>query len=205
MTDTPRDPNGNTAIDPDMGAIARSVLDFWFQGENGTDFSAQRKVWFKKNADFDRAIAEDFTAAYEWARDGALDALKDNPEGCLALAILLDQVPRNLFRGSSEAFATDGKAREVARHALDRGYDQQFPVAARMFLYLPFEHSEDLADQDRCCALFAAMGDEELLGYAVKHRDIIARFGRFPHRNAALGRPSTDEEAAFLTQPGSSF
>jgi uncharacterized protein (DUF924 family) len=205
MTDTPRDPNGKPEIDPDMSSIARSVLDFWFRGENGTDLSAQRKVWFEKDAAFDKAIADGFTAAYERARDGALDALQESPEGCLALVILLDQFPRNLFRGDPRTFATDARARALARHAVDRGFDQQLPAAARMFLYLPFEHSEDLDDQHRCCALIEAMGNEELLKYAVKHRDIIARFGRFPHRNAVLGRTTTDEEATFLTQPGSSF
>ena len=195
----------NTQIDPKIQNLAQSVLDFWFLGENGADLSAKRKAWFVKDEAFDRAIADQFTPVYERARAGDLDPLQASATGCLALAVILDQFPRNMFRNDPRAFATDEKARAVARHAVDRGFDTQLPPAARMFLYLPFEHSEDMADQDRCCALFAAMADEDLLQWAVKHRDIIARFGRFPHRNVALGRPTTDAEAAFLEQPDSSF
>jgi uncharacterized protein (DUF924 family) len=191
--------------DPKIRNIAQSVLDFWFQSDNGTDLTALRKLWFEKDDAFDQTVTEAFLPVYERAQVGELDALKDAAESCLALVIILDQFPRNIFRGDSRAFATDAAARAVARHAVDQGFDRQLPVAARMFLYMPFMHSEDMADQDTCCALFEAIGDDDLTHHAVKHRDIIARFGRFPHRNAALNRPTTDEEAAFLEQPGSSF
>ncbi len=136
--------------------------------------------------------------------DWALEA-----EPCLALILLLDQLPRNLFRGSAKAFATDAQAREAARAALARGFDRSLPASWRQFIYLPFEHSEDLADQDLSVKLATALARDpafaRALDYAERHRAIIARFGRFPHRNAALGRVSTAEEEAFLKEPGSSF
>ena len=126
-------------------------------------------------------------------------------EGALALAILLDQFPRNIYRGTPRAFAADAKARDAARNALAAGHDQAVAPFMRAFLYLPFEHSEDMADQDRSVALFRALGDEKYLGFAIGHRDVIARFGRFPHRNEILGRRSTPDELAYLRQPGAGF
>ena len=134
-----------------------------------------------------------------------LDSMANDPQGCLALIILLDQFSRNMFRGSAQAFAADEKALAHARTAVERGLDQQLPPFQRTFVYLPFEHSESLADQDRSVALFEALGDENTYDYAVRHRDIIVRFGRFPHRNVILGRESTPEELEFLKEPGSSF
>lgn len=175
------------------------ILDFCFAD------GATRK-WFEKDAAFDRAVRERLGPLHEQAAVGALDHWRESPEGSLALCVLLDQVPRNLFRDDARAFATDAAARAVTRHALERGFDRHLPQVQRLFLYLPLEHSETLEDQELCVRLVGALdGDPDWLDYAVRHRDIIARFGRFPHRNAALGRATTPEEARFLTEPGSSF
>jgi uncharacterized protein (DUF924 family) len=137
---------------------------------------------------------------------GDFDHWRETAAGCVALCILLDQAPRNLFRGDPRSFASDAAARAVTRHALARGLDRDLPQEQRAFLYLPLEHSENLADQEACVRLFAGLDENpDGLDYAVRHRDIIARFGRFPHRNAVLGRTSTPEETEFLTQAGSSF
>ncbi|MEM9684258.1 MAG: DUF924 family protein, partial [Pseudomonadota bacterium] len=139
------------------------------------------------------------------AAAGTYDAMIARPEDALALTILLDQFPRNIFRGSPQSFAYDAKALSVARQSLDLGHDGAVAPFQRTFFYLPFEHSEEMADQDRSVALFEALGDDNGLDYAVRHRDIVRQFGRFPHRNAVLGRKSTPEEVEFLKQPGSSF
>lgn len=178
-----------------------TVLTFWF----GDGPATPRDVWFKASPDFDMEVARRFRRTYEKAASGDLDGLAGSAEGCVTLAVLLDQFPRNMFRGTAGAFASDGQARAIARHALKRGFDSAVPEVGRLFLYLPFEHSEDLADQDRSVELFATLGNAEWLDYAERHRAVIARFGRFPHRNAALGRPSTPEEIAFLETPDSSF
>ena len=128
----------------------------------------------------------------------------DAPESCLALVILLDQFPRNMFRGTGRAFAADALARAAAQTIVGRGWDRKMSTDERSFAYLPFEHSESLADQQRCCELMRPLGGETYR-YALRHREIIARFGRFPHRNAALGRDSTPEEIEFLKTPGSGF
>ncbi len=176
------------------------VLDFWF----GPDAEGR---WFGKDAAFDRRVADALAEDHRRAAAGACDRWTGTAEGCLALVILLDQVPRNLFRGEPEAFATDAQAREVARLAVDRGFDRDTESQMRrMFLYLPFEHSEDLEDQETCCRLMAALDeDPSWAEWAVKHREVIARFGRFPHRNAALGRADSAEEVDFLAQPDSGF
>ena len=135
---------------------------------------------------------------------GAFDHWAETPRGTLALIILLDQFSRNLHRNSPEAFAADGKAREIARTAIERGIDRMLGEVERMFVYLPFEHSEDLADQDQSVRLFTSLG-EDMTRYAEDHRDVIRRFGRFPHRNAALGRTSTPDELAYLAQPDAGF
>jgi uncharacterized protein (DUF924 family) len=171
-----------------------SVIAFWRE--------AGREKWFEKNSDFDAAIKARFLSTYEAAAAHKLDTWRDNAEGALALAIVLDQFPRNMFRGSARAFATDPQAREVARDALARGFDAQIVPDLRTFLYLPFMHSEDLTDQDRCVELYRALGDPGSLKYAEIHADIIRRFGRFPHRNGVLGRDTTPEERAFLDAGG---
>jgi uncharacterized protein (DUF924 family) len=183
------------------------VLLFWFGGPGEAGKSHKR--WFEKSAAFDREVRERFLAAYEAGAAGALAHWKEAPRDCLALIVLLDQFPRNMFRGSARAFAADLLALEAARHAVAREYDQGLMPVERMFAYLPFEHSESLGDQVRACELTKALDGfpetADAYRYALAHRDIIERFGRFPHRNAILGRPSTPEEIAFLAQPGSSF
>ena len=180
---------------------------FWFgpPGERGQP----QKRWFEKSDLFDAEVRSRFLGLYENAAAGRLSYLKADPEPCLALVVLLDQFPRNMFRGSARAFATDAAALDAARHAVGRGYDRGMLAVERLFLYLPFEHSEALADQERSCELTAPLDRLEpslqAHRYALLHRDIIRRFGRFPHRNAILGRESTAEEIEFLKGPNSSF
>jgi uncharacterized protein (DUF924 family) len=157
--------------------------------------------WFRKDETFDRDFRDRFLAAHEAAARGTLDDWLRTPNGALALCILLDQFPRNAFRGTPRMFATDAKARETARAAVDAGFDEQVDPSLRQFFYLPFMHSEQLADQDVCVELTNRIG-EESARYARMHRDIIARFGRFPHRNAVLGRATTPEEQQFLDEGG---
>jgi uncharacterized protein (DUF924 family) len=183
--------------------ITPRVLEFWFEGSD--QGRVTREVWFKTDAAFDQAIAERFLDDHERAAMGAYDGIAETPEGSLTLILLLDQFPRNLFRGSPRAFSSDARARRVSSTALERGFDGLLQPFQKMFLYLPFEHSEEVEDQDRSVALFRALGNANLIDYAERHRDIVARFGRFPHRNAALGRESSDAETAFLKSPGSSF
>ncbi len=185
--------------------LTKRVLDFWL-GEEGSDvFGTSRKEWFVKDPDFDNQIRELFLEDVEAAIDGAYGRMAESQMGCLALIILLDQFPRNLFRDTARAFAGDRRALSLANEAARLGFDQNLPQSTQMFFYLPFEHSESIDDQRRCMEFFKAAGNEELLKWAIAHHDIIARFGRFPHRNAALARESTPEEIAFLEEPDSSF
>lgn len=185
-----------------------TVLDFWFDRKPGTVLQ-HRAAWFEKNDAFDAQIRERFAAAVETALAEGYADWAQTADGALALLILLDQFPRNLFRGQAKAFAGDTRARIIARQAVGRGFDIALPPVMRMFFYLPFEHSEHLPDQELAHLLFSALDKDlpghDLAGWADKHRVIIARFGRFPHRNAALGRESSPEEVEFLKQPGSSF
>lgn len=158
--------------------------------------------WYNKDDAFDAEIRQRFLPTWEAARDGRLDGWQDSDEGTLALLIVLDQFPRNMFRGDPRTFATDAKAREAARRAIAEGRDRRIDPLMRQFVYLPFEHSEDHADQQHCVRLFRDLGDAENLKYAELHEDIIRRFGRFPHRNAVLGRATTAEEQAFLNDGG---
>lgn len=157
--------------------------------------------WFKSDAGFDRVFSEHFMGAHLAAARGDLNAWRETAEGCLALLILLDQFPRNAFRGCGHMYATDPLARSIARHVLERGFDQQLDHEMRAFVYLPFEHSEDMADQELSVRLFDALGGA-FQPYAATHRDIIRRFGRFPHRNGELGRETSPEERAFLEGGG---
>lgn len=157
--------------------------------------------WFQGGDDFD-ARCQNFADAHHAAAQRRLAHWLETPEGALALVLLLDQIPRNVFRGTAHAFATDGLARHYAQRAIDAGHDAAFDPALRGFFYLPFEHAEDLCDQDRAVALFEALGHAEYLRYAIAHRHVIARFGRFPHRNAALGRTNSAEEQAWLDAGG---
>ena len=183
------------------------VLLFWFGGPG--EHGKRHKRWFEKNPDFDREIRERFLSLYEEAAVGQLSYLKESAASCLALIVVLDQFPRNMFRGTRRAFAADTLALDAARHALAQGYDRTMLPVERLFTYLPFEHSETLADQltacELCSSLQAFEETADVHRFAVVHRDIVARFGRFPHRNAILGRASTPEEIEFLKQPGSGF
>ena len=177
------------------------VLDFWFKRD--------RKAWFEKNPAFDAEIHSRFLPLYELGLMGKLKTWQQQPASCLALVILLDQFSRNMFRNSARAFAADLPAREAAGLILDNFWDKSMSPDERMFAYLPFEHSESLVDQERCLALMKEIGvfpeTADLPKWAEAHLVIIRRFGRFPHRNATLGRTNTPEEAEFLNQPGSSF
>ncbi|MGE0719065.1 MAG: DUF924 family protein [Alphaproteobacteria bacterium] len=191
------------------GTTPAAVLDFWLGAAGGETRGRFRQEWFTKDPDFDATIRTAFADAVGRALAGGFAEWEATGDGTLALLILLDQFPRNLFRGTARAFAGDARARAVADRALARGCDRGRPACERIFFYLPFEHSELMADQDRSCALFGQLAGEEngasYVDYAERHRDVIRRFGRFPHRNAALGRASTPEEEAFLKQPNSSF
>ena len=189
-------------------AKVQEVLDFWFGREGEPGYGEFREAWFRKDPEFDRTVRERFQDLHEAAARGDLDAWRDEAHSCLALVILLDQFPRNMFRGDPRSYATDRKAQETAEYAVDRALDRELPAFQRMFLYMPFMHSEDLEHQRRSVELFRVLGGDEegdSSHYAVRHMEIIERFGRFPHRNEVLGRRTTPEEAEFLTQPGSSF
>jgi uncharacterized protein (DUF924 family) len=175
-------------------AAIADIVSFWRE--------AGPEKWFEKDDEFDLTIRSRFLAIHEAAARGDLAAFEETAEGALALLILLDQFPRNMFRNNARAFATDHLARAVADRALARGFDQKTDATMRPFFYLPFMHSELLADQDRCLRLYEAFGDPEQLRFAVTHRDIIARFGRFPHRNRVLGRKTTPAEREFLDGGG---
>lgn len=193
-------------------ARSQAILNFWFGDptDPSSEYGQPRRIWFKKNPDFDAAIRQQFYADYERAAAGQLDAWKQQPQSCLALILLLDQFPRNMFRGTARSFATDPQALAVAQHAIAQGHDQSLMPVARQFVYLPFEHSEDLHHQGQAVAYFEALVQQapelhSALDYAYRHRDVIARFGRFPHRNEILGRETTPAEAEFLAQPGARF
>jgi uncharacterized protein (DUF924 family) len=177
-----------------MIASPEAVLEFWR--------GAGPDKWFEKDTSFDDEIGRRFLATYEAAAAGAFADWEATPEGALALVIVLDQFPRNIFRNSSRTFAADPLARAAAERAIARGFDLQAPLPIRQFFYLPFEHSESLADQERGVALVRATGDADLMKWAERHADIIRRFGRFPHRNRVLGRATTIEEQAFLDGGG---
>jgi len=173
---------------------AADVLAFWR--------AAGAAKWFKKNAAFDAEIASRFQVLWRDAAAGVLADWEAAPEPALSLVLVLDQFPRNMFRSKAEAFATDALARGVAERAIARGFDQKVPASERLFFYLPFEHSESLADQERAIALVSTLGDADLVRWAEMHADIIRRFGRFPHRNSVLNRTSTREEQQFLDAGG---
>lgn len=183
-------------LDEGLADEARSVLKFWF-------VECSPEQWFKKDPEFDRAVKERFEDLRARALAGAYDGWMETPQGALALVIALDQFSRNLFREDGRAFEADAKARSLTDLAIERGLDVGLPRRARMFLYLPYMHAEDLERQDACVRLVEAteMG-EETMYHAEQHRDVIRRFGRFPHRNAMMGRETTPEEEAFLRDGG---
>jgi uncharacterized protein (DUF924 family) len=175
-------------------ASPQAVLAFWRK--------AGPKKWFTKSAAFDRQIRARFLPAYKAAAARALSNWERTPESALALTIVLDQFPRNMFRGSAQAFAADLVARRIARRAIANGFNRRVPPGERQFFHFPFEHSESMKDQELCIALFRATGDREALKWAMLHANIIRKFGRFPHRNAVLGRKTTARERAFLNGGG---
>ena len=176
----------------------QNVLNFWF-----TEITPE--FWFKKDAEFDAAVKSRFSKAVSDALAGRLDHWADNSDGCLALIILLDQLTRNIFRQSARAFSGDDMALALSLRCVDRGYLDTAKVSHCHFMLMPMMHSEDLEIQDSSLPLFKKYTEKRTYEYALQHRDIISRFGRFPHRNEALGRPTTDCEKIFLTEPGSSF
>jgi uncharacterized protein (DUF924 family) len=177
-----------------MLATPADVLAFWR--------AAGPDKWFEKDDAFDAAIRARFLGTYEAAAAGRLVAWESEAESALALTIVLDQFPRNMFRGEARAFAADPIARAVADNAIARGFDRRYVPPERRFFYLPFMHAENLADQERCIALCRAAADDEGVKYAELHADIIRRFGRFPHRNRVLGRTTRPDEQAFLDDGG---
>lgn len=169
----------------------QDILDFWYTEE-------MRSKWFASTPQLDAAIRDQYERLWEAALHGELDDWRSTPDGCLALAIVLDQLPLNMFRGTAKSFASEAKSRDIVRHAIDQGYDKQIDATRLAFLYMPFMHSENLVDQDLSVALFEAAGLENNLRFARHHREIVRRFGRFPHRNAILGRASTPQELEYL-------
>jgi uncharacterized protein (DUF924 family) len=188
---------------------AQQVLDFWFGAPGDPDRGRARAAWFTKDAAFDAQIGERFGDLVDEARAGGLSGWVADPRSALALLVTCDQFPRNLYRDRPEAFSLDVRALALASEMVARGWDRRLLPVERLFVYLPFEHSESIDDQRESLRLFATLRDDPDAGssweWAVKHFEVIERFGRFPHRNAILGRPSTADEQAFLLQPGSRF
>jgi len=188
---------------------AETILGFWFGHPDEPDYGKQKAIWFHKKPEFDAELKQRFLEDYQKAAAGNLDDWLNAADTSLALILLLDQFPRNMFRNTPQAFATDNKALAAAKHAVAQGYDCQLLPVQRWFIYLPFEHSENLADQRLCVQLFQQLNHDVesagVLKFAMSHMKIIERFGRFPHRNQILGRVSTPEEEEFLQQPGSRF
>jgi uncharacterized protein (DUF924 family) len=188
----------DTGAAGDETAAVRAILDIWFLPLDHPDHGKSRDVWWQSTPELDAELKTRFGALVEQAIAGGLDHWRKSPDGALALTLLCDQFTRNIFRRSGRAFSGDAKARETARHALARSYPAAYPDDMRIFFFMPFQHSEDLGDQDFCCTLFATLGNPENDIFAVEHRDIVARFGRFPHRNEVLGRDCTAEELEYL-------
>jgi uncharacterized protein (DUF924 family) len=173
------------------------ILNFWF-------VETTPKQWFQKSEEFDQLIIDEFSKIYVMALKGYCDSWIKDADGCLALILIFDQFPRNMFRGKPESFLTDDRALSISRHAIKHGFDQVLTPLKRRFLYLPFEHSENLADQERAVKLFESMKEDDPMGYeyAKRHLDVIKKFGRFPHRNEILGRISTADEILYLRENG---
>ncbi len=184
------------------------VLGFWFGNEGDDGYGEFREEWFRKDAAFDEEIRERFLGLYEEAAAGKHDNWREDARGAVALVIVLDQFPRNMFRDDPRAYEADGKACEAARYAVERALDRELRPLERWFLYMPFMHSEEIEDQRLALDLFrnlGKVGEADPMPYAEGHAEIVERFGRFPHRNAILGRETPVEEAEFLRGPGSSF
>jgi len=171
--------------------MPQEINDFWFADET-------KKIWINSTPEFDRELRERFQSTWEQAARGELDDWMQSAEGCLALVIVLDQFPLNMFRESAQSYATEAQSREVARAAIEQGFDKSLAPEKRSFLYMPFMHSEELSDQQLSLQLFAQPGLEGNSRFALHHHDIVEKFGRFPHRNEALGRRSSEAELAYL-------
>lgn len=187
----------------------KKILAFWFGKPEDKDYGKPRKFWFNKDDLVDQQIRSQFLPIYEQAAKGDLDEWENTPFSCLALILVLDQFPRNMFRNSPQSFATDNYALELAKYAVSQQFDRQLLPVQRWFIYLPFEHSENLIDQQQAVNLFSTLQNDpdsqSTIEFATRHYQVIERFGRFPHRNKILGRTSTPEEIEFLEKPGSSF
>ena len=196
-------------MQPDLSRRAEMLLDFWFAPERASEHDRLRDIWFQATPEFDAALAARFRADYDRAAAGVYGPWRTAPRTSLALILLLDQLPRNLFRNSPRAYATDAAALEIASDAAARGYDRAVAPVWRSFFYLPFQHSERLTDQETAMRLYAALPEHpdktSFVEAARRHYAIIARFGRFPHRNRILARAATAEEQEFLKQPDSAF
>ena len=196
-------------MDTPFKSLSDHILLFWFGRPDAEGRYSSREAWWQKDPAFDEEIRSRYLTPYGRAVTGELDAMAQTAEGALSLILLLDQFPRNLFRGKPACYASDEQARTIATQALDAGFDQTMPAVWRRFVYMPFEHSEHLADQDISVSLFESLpnmpGRDEAVASAHRHHEIVARFGRFPHRNEILGRDSTPEELEFLKEPNSSF
>jgi uncharacterized protein (DUF924 family) len=187
----------------------QEILDFWFGKPEEPGYGKPKDFWFAKKPEFDQQVRTRFLTYYQKAAEGYLDEWIESPCSCLALILLLDQFPRNMFRDTPEAFATDWQALSAAQHAVARGYDLKLLPVQRWFIYLPFEHSENLEHQRQAVKLFQTLSYDpdsaSSIDYAIRHMEIIERFGRFPHRNPILGRISTPQEKEFLKQTRSRF
>ncbi len=184
-----------------MDALAEQILTFWFGTTDMTQPMEKREVWFRSTPEFDQSLIDDYMSVHERALAGELDHLKATAEECLALIISLDQFPRNIYRGTPQAFAADPKAREITNYALDQGYHLGMGKWPRIFLYLPLEHSEEFADHERVLPLYKEVADEQSIQSAQGHHDTIKQYGRFPHRNEVLGRQNTPEEDEYMKNP----
>ena len=172
-------------------AMYRELLDYWFSEEVSG-------FWFNSTPEFDQHIRDSYAELWQQAANGELDVWRESPEGCLALVILLDQFPLNMFRGTAKSFSTEQQSRDVARHAIQQNFDSSMPTKHKAFLYMPFMHSENLDDQAEALRLFDQPGLEDNLRFARHHYGIVEQFGRFPHRNEALGRQSSEAEIEYL-------
>ena len=183
-----------------MRDTRREVLHFWFE-------EIEPRQWFEVNPAFDKQVRDRFQVIYNMACEGLCNAWQEDADGAVALCIVLDQFPRNMFRDTARAYESDDTALLTAKYAVSRGYNHILPPVRRKFLYMPYMHSESLSDQNKCVDLFEAMKNDDPVShdYAVKHMKVIEQFGRFPHRNSVLGRAGTPEEAAFLAEQGPGF
>ena len=184
-----------------MDNLAAEILTFWFGSTDLAKPLEKRQVWFRSTPQFDQEIKDRFTETHKRASEGDLDYLKGTPGEYLSLIIVLDQFPRNIYRGTPKAFASDPKALETSSLALDLAYDASFGLRQKIFTYLPFEHSENLKDQERAFSLFMKLDDDNAKKSALGHFDAIKKFGRFPHRNKILGRLNTPEEEEYMKNP----